>query len=366
MPASFQCPKCDQRYALKEGMAGKTVKCAKCGQSFRIQPTDAPAPPKGPPAKSDRPVARRLTAAASSGDPAPAAPQVALDELLGGAASEAHGPDAAWQSPVRTPGRAPPPLPAPAGAKKPKAFERVYFNIAVVVIFVGLMTVCFAILGVNAKWLTDKTAAMTVAIVGTCIAGVAVPLLLYAVRHNLLVGVPSVLGVVAILAVAWVYQPFTKSDEAKKRGVPPAPWDPNAPRYVPPKAPLKAPPPDPGPAPPTDADNKLEELADEAIARFAELNNLLASARDAASSAAAIAKVPALLRRMEELNNERRILQSQGARLTPQKQQQLDASTKALEAQQLERMSQQIPQYLELMDELTKEVSPGGPPKKKP
>jgi exonuclease VII large subunit len=95
------------------------------------------------------------------------------------------------------------------------------------------------------------------------------------------------------------------------------------------------------------------------------LNELLASARDAASSAAAFAKIPPLLRRVEELNNERRILESQGARLSPQKQQQLDASTKALESQQLERMSQQVPQYLELMEELTKEVSPGGPPKKK-
>jgi predicted Zn finger-like uncharacterized protein len=365
MAASFQCPKCAQRYTLKEGMAGKTVKCAKCGEAFHIPPAGASATKAGPPAKGDRPVARRLTAAASGPQPAPvpAAPKVALDELLGGAASEAHGPDAAWQSPVRTPGRAPPPLPAPAGAKKPNAFERGYFNIAVVIIFVGLMTVCFAILGVNMKWLADKTTAMAWAIAGTCIAGVGLPIVLYAVRRNLLVGVPSVLGVVAILAVAWVYQPFTKSDEGpvKRRGVRPPSLDAPAPPSVP-----KTPPPDPGPAPPTDADNKLEELADEAIARFAELNDLLASARDAASSAAAIAKVPALLRRVEELNNERRILQSQGARLTPQKQQQLDTSTKAMETQQLERMSQQIPQYLELMDELTKEVSPGGPPKKKP
>jgi len=366
MPASFQCPKCAQRYTLKEGMAGKTVKCAKCGEAFRIPAADAPAPPTSPPAKSAPPVAKRLTPAASGPQPAPAppAPQAALDDLLGSAASEAQGPAAAWQSPVgaRRPA-APPPIPARAGAKSPKPFERGYFNIAVVIIFAGLMTVCFAILGVNLKWLADKTTAMAWAIAGTCIAGVGLPIVLYAVRHNLLVGVPSVLGVVAILAVAWVYQPFTKSDEGpvKRRGVRPPSLDAPAPPSVP-----KTPPPDPGPAPPTDADNKLEELADEAIARFAELNNLLASARDAASSAAAIAKVPALLRRMEELNNERRILQSQGARLTPQKQQQLDASTKALEAQQLERMSQQIPQYLELMDELTKEVSPGGPPKKKP
>jgi hypothetical protein len=345
-------------------MAGKTVKCAKCGEAFRIPAADAAATQQGPPAKRDRPVARRLTAAASGSDPAPPAPEAALDELLGGAASEAQGPAAAWQSPVpaRRPA-APPPLPATGGAKKPKSFDRAYFNIAVVVIFAGLMTVCFAILSVNLKWLDDKTTAMAWAIAGTCIAGVGLPIVLYAVRHNLLVGVPSVLGVAAILAAVWVYQPFTKSDEGpvKRHGVRPPSLDAPAPPSVP-----KAPPPDPGPAPPTDADKRLDKLADEAIARFAELNELLASARDAASSAAAIAKVPALLRRVEELNNERRILQSQGARLSPQKQQQLDASTKAMETQQLDRLLQQAPQYLDLMDELTREVSPGGPPKKKP
>jgi len=363
MPASFQCPNCAQRYALKEGMAGKTVKCAKCGQAFRVPAADAPAQQPGPPAKSAPPVAKRLTAAKSGGEPAPPAPQVALDERLGGAASEAQGPDAAWESPVgaRRPA-APPPIPATGGAKKPKSFDRAYFNIAVVVIFAGLMTVCFAILSVNLKWLDDKTTAMAWAIAGTCIAAVAIPLMVYAVRGNLLVGIPSVLGVVAILAVAWVYQPFTKSETGpvKRRGVRPPSLDAPAPPSAP-----KATPPDPGPAPPTAADKRLDELADEAIARLAELNELLASARDAASSAAAFAKIPPLLRRVEELNNERRILESQGARLSPQKQQQLDASTKALESQQLERMSQQVPQYLELMEELTKEVSPGGPPKKK-
>ncbi len=367
MPASFQCPKCAQRYALKEGMAGKTVKCAKCGEAFRVQAADAPTPQEGPPARSDRPVARRLTPAASGSDPAPAAPEAALDELLGGAATEAQGPDAAWQSPVgaRRPA-APPPLPAPAGAKKPKAFERAYFNIAVVIIFAGLMTVCFAILGVNAKWLADKTAAMTVAIVGTCIAGVALPLLLYAVRHNLLVGVAPVLGVAAILAAAWVYQPFTRPDEPKKYQGPPPAWDPNAKRYVPPKAPPPAP---DTPAPPTAADKRLDELADEAIARFAELNELWGSARDNASSRAAIAKSPLVLSRLGELRRERQRLESQGARLSPQKQQQWDASEKAMEAQgqqHVERLLQQAPEYLQLMDELIKEVSPGGPPKKKP
>jgi hypothetical protein len=344
-------------------MAGKTVKCAKCGEAFRVEAADAPAPQQGPPAKSTPLVAKRLTPTPSGAEPAraPTPRKATLDDLLGGAASEAQGPAGAWESPVRPQKRAPPPLPA-AEAEKPKSFERVYFNLAVVVIFLGLMTVCFAILGVNAKWLGDKTVAKTVAIVGTSIAGVALPLLLYAVRHNLLVGVPSALGVVAILAAAWVYQPFTRPDAPKKYQGPPLTWDPKAPRYVPPKTPPPAP---HTPALPSDADKRLEELADETIARFAELNEALASARDAASAGAAIAKTMPLLRRVEELEQERRTLQSQGARLTPEKQQQLEAAQKAFSAQQLERLAQQAPQYLEQMDQLIKEVSPGTPPAKK-
>ncbi|HUT14154.1 MAG TPA: HEAT repeat domain-containing protein [Thermoguttaceae bacterium] len=36
MSESFQCPKCAARYALKEHLAGKGVKCRKCGTAFRV------------------------------------------------------------------------------------------------------------------------------------------------------------------------------------------------------------------------------------------------------------------------------------------------------------------------------------------
>jgi predicted Zn finger-like uncharacterized protein len=312
MPASIHCPKCAQTYVLKEGMAGKTVKCPKCGQAFRVSAADAPATQAGTAARSDLPVARRLTPAASGGDPAAAAGNAALDGPSGGAASETQGPDGVWESPVRTGGRAvPPPLPAPAGAEGPKWFERAYFKIAAVIMLV--------------------------------------------------------LGVAAIVAVVWVYQPFARGDKAPVQEQvlqPPARAVP-APSTVP-----KGPPPDPGvPAAPSAADKRLDELADEAIARMGELDDLLASIRDAASSRAAIANLLPLQRRVGELQRERRMLESQGARLSPQKQQQWEAREKALEAQgqqHVERLLQQAPQYLELMDELIKEVSPGaGPPKKK-
>ena len=230
---------------------------------------------------------------------------------MGGAASEAQGPDAAWESPVRAGGRAvPPPLPAPAGANNPKWFERAYIKIAAVITLV--------------------------------------------------------LGVAAIVAVVWVYQPFSKSDKApvQEQVLQPPARDVPAPNTVP-----KGPPPDPGvPAAPSAADKRLDELADEAMARMAELDDLLASIRDEASSCAAIGKLLPLQRRVGELQRERRMLESQGARLSPQKEQQWEAREKALEAQgqqHVERLLQQAPQYLELMDELIKEVSPGGPPKKK-
>jgi type IV secretory pathway VirB10-like protein len=171
------------------------------------------------------------------------------------------------------------------------------------------------------------------------------------------------LGVVAILGAAWIYQPFTRPDEPKRYQGPPPTWDPNAKRYEPPKAP----PPKPDtPAPPTDADKRLDEVADETIARYGEMNELLGSAKDAASSAAAIAKVTPLLGRVGELERERRTLQSQGARLSPQKQQQLDDAQRAFESQQLRRATQQMPQYFKELDDLLKEVSPGGAPKKQP
>jgi predicted Zn finger-like uncharacterized protein len=377
VPATFQCPKCAQRYALKEGMAGKTVKCPKCGETFRAPAADAAAPQQATPAKTAPVVAKPLPAAPGTAKPAPAAPapstaapapaapapQAAPAELLAGAASEAQAPGGAWDSPVHPQKRAaPPPLPAAQAAGKPRPFELALFNVAVVVIFVGLMSVCVAILGINAKWLTNKAVAMTVAIVGTCVACVALPLLVYAVRHNLLVGVPLVLGVAAILGAAWIFQPFTQPEKGPKMGRlrPPSADLPRSP------IPAKTSPPVPGAAGATaDADKRLDELADETIARLTEISELLASAKDAASAAAAFAKLPPLERRVGELDRERRQLQSQGARLSPQKQQQLDEAQRAFEAQQVERMTQQMPQYLQQMDELLKEVSPGGPPAKK-
>ena len=291
-------------------MAGKTVKCPKCGQAFRVSAADAPATQAGPAAPSGRLIARRLTAATTVGDPALAAGDAALDEPLGGAASEGQEPAGAWESPVRAGGRAtPPPLPAPAGAERPKCYERAYFKIAAVILLV--------------------------------------------------------LGVAAIFVVVWIYQPFTRGDKAhvQEQVLQPPAREVPAPSNV-----AKGPPPEVSvPAAPSAADKRLDELADEAIARMAELNDLLASIRDAASSRAAIARLLPLQRRVGELQRERRMLESQGARLSPQKQQQWEAREKAMEAQgqqHVERLLQQAPQYLELMDELIKEVSPGGGPPK--
>lgn len=326
MPETFQCPKCHQRYPLKESMAGRTVKCAKCGEAFRVPPAGDPsiqpatpnrqAPASKPAAASQghRPVAKRLTPAVGGDDPAPAAsdpasaaPEVTLDGPLGDVAGEVQGTAGAWESPVGAERRgAPPPIPGTADAKDPETSQRRNGPIAAVIL--------------------------------------------------------SLLGVGAILGAVVVYQVILKNRETAQS--PPA-EPPAQPAPVAPSVP--EPPPKPAPPPgPSEADRRLDELADESIARMGELNDLLGSARDPASSRDALAKVPALMRRLGELDTERRGLQSQGARLSPQKQQQLDASTKAFETQQLERMTQQMPQYFEELDDLIKEVSPGGPPKKKP
>jgi predicted Zn finger-like uncharacterized protein len=48
MSYAIVCPKCGRRYTLKESIAGKTVKCEKCGQAFQAPPPAAAEPPAAP------------------------------------------------------------------------------------------------------------------------------------------------------------------------------------------------------------------------------------------------------------------------------------------------------------------------------
>ncbi|NOZ21659.1 MAG: TIGR00266 family protein, partial [Planctomycetes bacterium] len=43
MTIQTACPKCKQAYSLKDELAGKTVKCKKCGQAFTLPKADSPA-----------------------------------------------------------------------------------------------------------------------------------------------------------------------------------------------------------------------------------------------------------------------------------------------------------------------------------
>lgn len=85
------CPKCGRRYTLKENMAGKAVKCGKCGQAFQAPPAAAEpiaspvvrsnisdlldelpleAPPPPPPVEVEPAASRGTTAARSEPEPA--------------------------------------------------------------------------------------------------------------------------------------------------------------------------------------------------------------------------------------------------------------------------------------------------------
>jgi len=55
MSESFQCPKCAARYALKENLAGKGVKCRKCGTAFRVPAMPTPSAPGRPHPPADPP-----------------------------------------------------------------------------------------------------------------------------------------------------------------------------------------------------------------------------------------------------------------------------------------------------------------------
>ena len=44
MAIDLACPKCQQKYRLKDELAGKKAKCVKCGESIRV-PVPAPVAP---------------------------------------------------------------------------------------------------------------------------------------------------------------------------------------------------------------------------------------------------------------------------------------------------------------------------------
>src|SRR5207248_7619735 len=99
MPISVECSDCKSRYSVAEAMAGKRVKCKKCGNSFMI------------------PAATAATAASA----APAAPAAAEedDPLAAMMAMERNSDaiDVAAAPPLPTVTAAPPPLPAPMAAQ---------------------------------------------------------------------------------------------------------------------------------------------------------------------------------------------------------------------------------------------------------
>jgi len=87
MESFFQCPGCSQRYVYAEALAGKTVRCKKCGQSLLIQ---APSASAGP---SDSGPGQRAGAAGSPLDQL-------LEESLGGSLPGASAPWAAGAPPA--------------------------------------------------------------------------------------------------------------------------------------------------------------------------------------------------------------------------------------------------------------------------
>jgi len=87
MESFFQCPGCSQRYVYAEALAGKTVRCKKCGQSLLIQ---APSASAGP---SDSGPGQRAGVAGSPLDQL-------LEESLGGSLPGASAPWAAGAPPA--------------------------------------------------------------------------------------------------------------------------------------------------------------------------------------------------------------------------------------------------------------------------
>jgi predicted Zn finger-like uncharacterized protein len=48
MALQFQCPHCQTRYEVADGLAGKSILCRACGQRGKVQPPAGPAATKKP------------------------------------------------------------------------------------------------------------------------------------------------------------------------------------------------------------------------------------------------------------------------------------------------------------------------------
>jgi hypothetical protein len=98
MPTTvFACPGCETKYPWRDELAGRKLKCKKCGRSFQIKAKkrSAPAAAQAPPAAAASGVAAAEPVGASLGS--------LLEEELAGGALPAASPAAAPPSPEATP-----------------------------------------------------------------------------------------------------------------------------------------------------------------------------------------------------------------------------------------------------------------------
>ena len=128
MAKTIQCPNCAQRYPFRPAMAGKQLKCRKCGHAFRIAEA---------PAAKPRPEELRLM-----DEPAAPAPPVVSPATTGPPAAPEPAAPSAWH------GRS-----EPEAARRQGRANPVLVRIGGTFAALGILALVLPIFGVQFKWL---------------------------------------------------------------------------------------------------------------------------------------------------------------------------------------------------------------------
>ncbi len=314
--ASIQCPKCKQRYALKDQLVGKRLKCQKCGQAFQVV---APAQSPGMPAAAATPAGLPPipdAASPSSLPPLPGTPAAAgapgladdglppmplgsgLDDLLSESLPASPGVNplsplpAAAQAPL-----APSPLqpsaakkaPAkrPVQAKRGRSFwssgelddsDKQIAKTGGWLAAAGLAGMIFPLHRMRIKRIRIPASVAPYVSALFALAGAA--MLLWGLRKKMIYGLPAGGGVLAIAIVVLVVGPYRGQDSTT------ADMEQALADALSAQAPANP--------------DELEAVARDALAASTRLAEVLAGVRDAASLEAATPEAEKLVERLDD------------------------------------------------------------------